>query len=73
MNTSSFRDTAPYISKVNGRFGEICRLDFQGRRVNQEKDKQAAGSCTPAFSGLNGVIFLKMELFNSTPLHIETQ
>jgi hypothetical protein len=32
------------MSKVNGRFGGMFRLNFWGRRVNQAKDMHAAGS-----------------------------
>jgi hypothetical protein len=45
MKSSVLGDITPHIPlKVNWRFGGICRLHLQGKRISQEKNQREAGS-----------------------------
>jgi hypothetical protein len=50
MKSSIFWDITPYSPmKVNWRFGGICRLHLQGRRISRARNQHEAGSSRTCF------------------------
>jgi hypothetical protein len=66
LKTTIFCDITPCsLLKVNRRFGGICRLQLQGRRISRARS-QSESRLT--FKGLHGVISQKRVLFITTAL-----